>query len=236
MQHEVVRWILLLVVLMAGTARAADAVDVAVVLLSDVSRSVDDSEFALEKQGYTDALRNPRVIEAIRDGAAGGIALAYAEFAGPEDVKTVLDWHIIRTDADARAFAHELQQARRTAWGRTAIGSGIDLASGLLARIPAAATKRVIDVAGDGTSNAGRNVREARDAAVAKGITINGLAIVNEHPGNWTYAHVQPPGGLPAWYRANVVGGPGSFVIEIKSFRSFKDAMLRKLLSEIAQR
>lgn len=236
MQHGVVRLILLLVFLMAGTAHAAEAVDVAVVLLSDVSRSVDDSEFELEKQGYAQALNSPRVIEAIRDGPAGGIALAYAEFAGPEEVQTVLDWHVIRTEADARAFAHEVLVAHRTAWGRTAIGSGIDLASGLLARIPAQAAKRVIDVAGDGTSNAGRPVTEARDAAIAKGIVINGLAIVNERPANWTYAHVQPPGGLLAWYRANVAGGPGSFVIQIHSFRSFSDAMLRKLLSEIAQR
>ncbi len=98
------------------------------------------------------------------------------------------------------------------------------------------ATRKVIDVAGDGTNNAGRDVQAARDDALAKGITINGLAIINDHPANLFYAHVQPPGGLPAWYQANVTGGPGSFVLEVHSFQTFRDAMVRKLLSEIAMR
>ena len=98
------------------------------------------------------------------------------------------------------------------------------------------ATRKVIDVAGDGTNNAGRDVETARDDALAQGVTINGLAIINEHPVNPIYAHVQPPGGLPAWYQAHVTGGPGSFVLEVHSFQAFRDAMVRKLLSEIAAR
>ncbi len=93
---------------------------------------------------------------------------------------------------------------------------------------------RVIDVAGDGTNNAGRPVTEARDEAVGAGITINGLAIINDHPVSYTFAHVQPPGGLTNWYRENVTGGPGSFVVEVHEFTAFGDAMARKLINEIA--
>jgi hypothetical protein len=92
----------------------------------------------------------------------------------------------------------------------------------------------VIDVCGDGTNNAGRDVTEARDDAVRAGITINGLAIINDHPVSWTYAHVQPPGGLPNYYRENVTGGPGSFVLEVHDFHTFGEAMTRKLVTEIA--
>ena len=93
---------------------------------------------------------------------------------------------------------------------------------------------RVIDVAGDGTNNAGRDITEARDEALAAEITINGLAIINDHPVSYTFAHVQPPGGLASWYRDNVTGGPGSFVVEVHDFNVFGDAMTRKLINEIA--
>ncbi len=218
------------------TAHAAERVDVALVLLSDVSRSVDDGEFQLEKEGYASALQDACVLAAIQSGTAGAIAVAYVEFAGPDQVSLVLDWNIVRGATDAQGFAEALLAAHRTAWGRTAIGAGIDFAAAQLARAPVQAGRQIIDVAGDGTSNAGRDVSAARDAAVAAGITINGLAIVNEHPMNMLFAHVQPPGGLPAWYAANVTGGLGSFVLEVRDFQAFRAAMTRKLVSEIASR
>jgi len=98
------------------------------------------------------------------------------------------------------------------------------------------ASRRTIDVCGDGTNNAGREVSAARDDAVAAGITINGLAIINEHPVSWTFAHVQPPGGLQNYYRENVTGGTGSFVLEVRDFKTFGQAMTRKLVAEIANR
>ena len=104
----------------------------------------------------------------------------------------------------------------------------------LLAETGLNATRRVIDVCGDGTNNAGREVADARDDAVKAGITINGLAIINDHPVSWTFAHVQPPGGLANYYRENVTGGPGSFVLEVHDFASFGEAMTRKLVDEIA--
>ncbi len=220
---------------LAGRAYAAGSpVDVALVLVTDVSRSIDDSEFQIEKQGYAAAFTDPRVIAAIKGGPAGQIAVAYVEFASSQQVREIVHWTVISDEASAKAFAAALAAEPRSAYGRTAIGSGIDLATRMLADEAFAEAHRVIDVAGDGTSNAGRLVTDARDEAVAAGITINGLAIINDHPVSYTFAHVQPPGGLPTWYRENVTGGPGSFVVEVHDFKVFGDAMVRKLINEIA--
>src|SRR3984957_13042949 len=180
---------LLLPSLLAAAPARADDVDVALVLVTDVSRSIDDSEFALEKNGYASAFTNQKVLEAIQGGPAGKIAVAYVEFASSFEVRTVLDWTVIRDKASARAFVDKLSAAQRSFWGRTAISAGIDQAMQLLAETGVTATRRVIDVCGDGTNNAGREVSEARDDAVKAGITINGLAIINDHPVSWTFAH-----------------------------------------------
>ena len=225
---------LLLLLLFPGLARAADSVDVALVLVSDVSRSVDDVEYKLEKDGYAAAFLDPRVLAAIKGGAIGSIAVAYVEFAGSYEVRTVLDWHLIRDEPSAHGFVDELAAAPRSYWGRTSISAGIDRAMQMIGEAGYDAQRRVIDVAGDGTNNSGRDVSAARDDAVAAGVTINGLAIINEHPVSYTFAHVQPPGGLENWYRDNVTGGPGSFVLEVRSFQTFGEAMTRKLLNEIA--
>lgn len=215
-------------------ARAAEPVDLALVLVSDVSRSVDDAEFRMQKKGYAAAFADPRVLSAIRNGAIGAIAVAYVEFAGAYEVKTVMDWRIVRDPASVRAMTDTLEAAPRSFWGRTSISAGIDRAAQLLAEAPVETTRRVIDVAGDGTNNAGRDVTAARDDAVRGGITINGLSIINDNPVSYTFAHVQPPGGLTEWYRNNVIGGPGSFVVEVREFSAFGEAMTRKLINEIA--
>ena len=220
----------------AAPAHAADSVDLTLVLVSDVSRSIDDTEFKLEKDGYASAFTSKQVIEAIQGGSIGAIAVAYVEFASSFEVRTVLDWQVIHDQASAQTFADKLVGAPRSFWGRTAISSGIDRAVQLLAESGFEAQRRVIDVCGDGTNNAGRDVSEARDDAVGAGITINGLAIINDHPVSWTYAHVQPPGGLPNYYRQNVTGGPASFVLEVHDFHTFGEAMTRKLVTEIAER
>ena len=221
---------------LAPVARAADAVDLALVLVSDVSRSIDDSEFKLEKEGYASAFASKQVIDAIQSGSIGTIAVAYVEFASSFEVSNVLDWSVIHDQASAQAFVDKLVAAPRSFWGRTAISSGIDRAVQLLAESGFDAKRRVIDVCGDGTNNAGRDVTELRDDALKAGVTINGLAIINEHPVSWTYAHVQPPGGLPNYYRENVTGGAGSFVLEVHDFHTFGEAMIRKLVTEIAKR
>ncbi len=228
-------WIVLgLALWLSGPCRAADDVDVALVLVTDVSRSIDDSEYKLEKEGYAAAFLSGKVLSAIRGGPAGAIAVAYVEFASAFEVRTVLDWTTIRDEASARDFVARLTAAPRSFWGRTAIGVGIDHAAAMLARTGFETPRRVIDVCGDGTNNTGRDVAAARDDAVAAGIVVNGLAIVNENPTSWTFAHVQPPGGLPNYYRENVTGGPGAFVLEIRDFRTFGEAMTRKLVAEIA--
>jgi hypothetical protein len=234
------RWIIALVLALAtaspAVARAADNVDVALVLVSDVSRSIDDSEFKLEKDGYAAAFTNPTVLAAIQGGPVGAITVAYVEFASSFEVRTVLDWTVIRDKASAQDFVAKLTAAPRSFWGRTAISAGVDRGVQLLAESGFTATRRVIDVCGDGTNNAGREITDARDDAVKAGITINGLAIINDHPASWTYAHVQPPGGLAKYYRENVTGGPGNFVLEVHDFHSFGEAMTRKLITEIAGR
>jgi hypothetical protein len=209
-------------------------VDSALVLVTDVSRSIDDKEFQLEKQGYITAFNDPRVIAAIKAGPNGRIIVAYIEFAGADQVRTVLDWTVIDGETTASAFGTALDTAPRSFYGRTAIGSGLDLAVQMLAEPKLKGARLIVDVAGDGTSNAGPPVTEIRDQAVAAGITINGLAIVNDHPESYSFAHVQPPGGLPQWYRDNVAGGPYNFVLEVHDFHTFGEAMARKLLSEIA--
>lgn len=224
----------LLLTVPVATPAKADDVDVALVLVTDVSRSIDDSEFALEKNGYASAFTNQKVLEAIQGGPAGKIAVAYVEFASSFEVRTVLDWTVIHDEASARAFVDRLAAEPRSFWGRTAISAGVDQAVQLLAESGMTATRHVIDVCGDGTNNAGREIADARDDAVKAGAIINGLAIINDHPVSWTFAHVQPPGGLAKYYRDNVTGGPGSFVLEVHDFNSFGEAMTRKLVNEIA--
>ncbi len=230
-------WLLLPCVFLSAAAPAAadrSSVDVTLVLVTDVSRSIDDSEFQLEKQGYATAFTDPKVLAAIQGGPNGKIAVAYVEFAGDDQVRTVLDWTVLGDDASATAFANALRAAPRSFYGRTAISAGVDEGTRLIGESGFKSSRAVIDVAGDGTNNAGRSITQARDDAVAAGITINGLAIINDHPVSYTYAHVQPPGGLAKWYREHVTGGPGSFVVEVHDFHAFGDAMARKLLNEIA--
>ena len=212
----------------------AETVDLLLALVTDVSRSIDDQEFALQKNGYLAAFSDTRVIAAIKGGVMGAIAVNYIEFASAHEVRTVIGWTIIRDEASARAFADAVLAAPRSYWGRTAIGSGIDFAVKEMAASGHEATRRVIDVCGDGTNNAGRDMHGARDDAVAAGITVNGLVILSEPNNEWNAAHVRPPGGLKKYYADNVIGGPGSFVMQADDFKSFGEAMTRKLINEIS--
>jgi hypothetical protein len=204
-------WLFLTILTFVGAAHAGQPVDLTPVLVTDVSRSIDDSEFQLEKHGYAAALTDPKVVSAIKGGTVGAIAVAYIEFASSSEVRTVLDWAVVHDDAMAKDFADKLEAAPRSFWGRTAISAGIDRAVQMLAESGFDNAHRIIDVCRDGTNNADRDVQEAHDDAVKAGVTINGLAIINDHPVSWTYAHVQPPGGLTNYYRENVTGGPVAF-------------------------
>jgi hypothetical protein len=217
----------------AGGARA-ETVDLLLVLAADVSRSIDDEEFNLQRKGYANAITDPEVLSAIIGGKHHAIAVTFVEWAGAGEQNTVIDWTVVRDGEAAAAIASTIMSAPRSFVGRTAIGSAIDFAVQRLQGSPAEAERRVIDVSGDGTSNSGRPVTEARDEAVAAGITINGLAIINTRSSPGYAFHTQPPGGLPKYYRENVTGGPDAFLLTIEDFHSFADALTRKLVAEIA--
>jgi len=218
----------------AQTAVAGERVDLALVLAVDVSRSVDDKEFELQRQGYAQAFTDPRVLHAIRAGPYRGIAVAYVEWAEASSQKLVIDWTVIRDDEGAAEFADRLRVEPRSFRGWTSISAAIDFSVKHFANTDIVADRRAIDVSGDGTNNSGRDVGAARDDALAAGITINGLAIINENPSVGAFSHVQPPEGLPEYYRRNVVGGPGAFVIVVEDFASFAEGITKKLISEIA--
>jgi hypothetical protein len=226
-----------LLIAAAPSSRANQAVDVRIVLAADVSRSIDSDEFALQQHGYASAIADPRVIDAILAGRHGAIAVSFVEWAGLGEQQTIIDWKVIANGADARAFAAALEEAPRAFLGRTAIGSAIDFSLGRLAASGFDADRSVIDVSGDGTSNQGRPVTDARDAATAAGATINGLAIFNRTAaaeGGYLALHTNPPGGIDKYYRDNVIGGFGAFVIRIDDFASFEQAMIEKLVTEIS--
>jgi hypothetical protein len=221
----------------APPARAARAIDVKIVMAADVSRSIDEGEFALQRQGYAAAITDPRVLDAIRAGRHGAITVSFVEWAGEGEQKTVVDWTLIGDADDARKFAAALAEAPRSFVGRTAIGSAIDYSMGVLGESVYEADRSVIDVSGDGTSNQGRSPPEARDAAVGAGVTINGLSIFNQiaaREGGYLALHTNPPGGLDKYYRENVIGGFGSFVLRIDDFKDFEQAMILKLVTEIS--
>ena len=212
----------------------AETVDLLLVLAADVSRSVDDEEFNLQRKGYAAAMSDPRVMRAIAGGRHHAIAVTFVEWSGAADQTVVVDWTVVRDEEGAAGVAATILTAPRSFLGRTSISAAIDFAVQRIAAAPDKADKRIIDVSGDGTNNAGRSITEARDEAVAAGITINGLAIVNTRSSPGYAFHTQPPGGLPKYFEENVIGGPGAFLIHIENFESFAEAITRKLVSEIA--
>jgi hypothetical protein len=215
-------------------ALAAEPVDLLLVLASDVSRSIDHKKFLLQRDGYAAAVTNPQVLDAIKSGPIGKIAICFVEWSGFGAQKVVVDWSAIDGEASARKFTDMVVEAPRSFADRTAIGGGIDFAVAQFPRAPFEALRKTIDVSGDGTNNAGRDVRVARDEALAKGITINGLVILSENQVPWNAEHTNPPGGLEQYYRDNVMGGPGSFVMVAEDFQSFGRAIVKKMIAEIA--
>ncbi|HUB96193.1 MAG TPA: DUF1194 domain-containing protein [Stellaceae bacterium] len=220
-------------VLSVGAAHA-ESVDVALILATDVSRSIDDGEFKLQREGYAEGITSPRVLTAIQAGNHHAIAVSFVEWAGPDEQMVVVKWTVIKDGETAQEFAKMLRTTPRSFSGRTSISAGIDFSMNEFKESGVQADRRIIDISGDGTNNAGRPVTDARDQAVAQGVTINGLAIINQRPEGYFFAHTQPPEGLPAYYKNNVVGGQSSFLQVVKDFSSFGDAITNKLLTEIA--
>jgi Protein of unknown function (DUF1194) len=232
------RFLLMLAALVASQGAMAqtkpEPVDLLLVLASDVSRSVDHQKFILQREGYAAAISNPQVLDAIRSGPYGKIAVSFVEWSGYGAQKVVIDWTAIDGPVAARRFGDQLAEAPRSFADRTSISGGIDFSVEQLKRSPFQSSRQTIDVSGDGTNNAGRDVRLARDEAVAKGITINGLVILSERQVPWNPEHTNPPGGLEKYYKDNVVGGPGAFVVAADGFESFGRAIIKKMIAEIA--
>jgi hypothetical protein len=223
------------VFLMPTAARADEGpVDLLLVLAADVSRSVDEKEFKLQREGFAAAMVDARVLRAMTGGPTGRIALIFIEWGSEFEQKVVVDWTVISNAKQAQDVSERMRTAARSFWGRTSISAAIDYSVALLARSPFQSDRSVIDVSGDGTNNSGRDVTAARDAAIAKGITINGLVILSEEPLATNPAHTHPPGGLTAYYENNVIGGPGAFVLEAESFQTFGQLLVSKLVKEIA--
>ena len=233
MGHAVAAAILFLVFLSSGGGLRAAEGDLEIILAADVSRSIDDPEFELQRKGYAAALNDPRVLTAIHGRTNGAVAVCFIEWSGEEDQQVVVDWTEIRDEEDAGTVAAAILAAPRSFMGRTSISAAIDFAMTRFATAKWQAKRRIIDISGDGTNNSGRAVTEARDQAVASGVMINGLAIINDRPNLGYSAHTQPPGGLPLYYRQNVIGGPNAFLIVVQDFNSFADAMANKLSKEI---
>jgi hypothetical protein len=231
----------LLLLILAGVAAvpaaaaAAEQVDLLLVLAADVSRSVDNAKFQLQREGYAAAISDPRVLDAIRSGRNGRVGLTFVEWSGAGSQRVLIDWTTIGDAETARGFGDRLLEAPRSFADRTSISGAIEFAMGQLARAPYESARRTIDVSGDGTNNAGRDVTLARDEAVAQGVTINGLVILSETPLAWNPDHTNPPGGLQNYYRNNVIGGPGAFVLVAENFNSFGQAIVKKMIAEVAQ-
>src|SRR5881394_1713674 len=219
---------------LSGAARAAEQVDLLLVLASDVSRSVDTRKFELQRQGYAAALSNPRVVEAIRSGPHGRIAICFIEWSGATSQKLVIDWTVVSDLASARKSGDQLLELPRSFADRTSISAGLEFSMSLLEQAPFQAPRRTIDVSGDGTNNSGRDIASVRDQVLARGVTINGLVILSDTPLPWNPEHTNPPGGLDEYYRRNVTGGPGSFVMVADSHNSFGQAIVKKMIAEIA--
>jgi len=230
------RVIFLVALTIASTVvgRAAERVDLLLVLAADVSRSVDSQKFQLQREGYAAALADRRVLDAISSGRHRRIGVLFLEWSGLGNQKVVIDWTLIDGPEAAQAFGDRLLESPRSFADRTSISGAIDAAIVQLARAPFTADRQTIDVSGDGTNNAGRDVGHARDEALELGVAINGLVILSEVPLPWNPEHTNPPGGLAKYYRDNVIGGPGSFVLEAKDFNSFGQAIIKKMIAEIA--
>lgn len=232
---EIVAWLVSASLAIFPAAALAADVDLLLVLAADVSRSIDAAKFQLQRDGYAAAMSDPRVLESIRAGRLGRIGLSFVEWSGVGAQRIVIDWTEIGNAASAKDFGDRLAEAPRSFADRTSISGAIAFAMAQLARAPFGAPRRAIDISGDGTNNAGPDVPSMRDEAVAKGITVNGLAILSESPLAWNPEHTNPPGGLDNYYRDNVIGGPNAFVMVAKDFNSFGQAIISKIIAEVAQ-
>jgi len=209
---------------LAGSAPASlpSQVDLCLVLAVDVSASVTPERYELQRNGLAAAFKNEAVIEAVQSGDRQAIAVTLVEWSGPSNQKQVIGWTVIKDAASARAFGSTIAESPRAFSDFTSISAAVDFSTELLRTSGFDTIRKVIDVSGDGANNSGRSLADARAASLAAGVTINGLAILGNEA------------GLEGYYRENVIGGDGSFMLVAEDFNAFSNAMLNKLVREIA--
>jgi len=206
-------------------------VDLKLVIATDVSRSINDEEATTQREGMAEAFESAEVVKAIESGALGRIAVSMLDWSSPEFNRVVLDWTIIDGKNSAAEFANQIRTAPRTPGRRTSISGAIEMGALMLeaSEKNIIATRRVIDVSGDGPNNDGRPLTDTHKEVVMQKIVINGLPIMDENA-NGYYPN------LDKYFAGCVVGGTGAFVVVVRSFKDFGAAMRRKLILEIAGR
>lgn len=214
----------------ASVSAAEMEVDLELVLAVDISYSMDFDELALQRDGYISAMTSKEVLDAIKDGPTGKIAVAYVEWAGSQQVRLSVGWHVIDGPKSAESFASKLAEIPLQRAYRTSISSALAFSAPLFDDNGFKGARRVIDVSGDGVNNQGPPVTVTRDEVVARGIVINGLPVMIKPPSNYS---MDLP-NLDEYYRDCVIGGPGAFMIPATSRETFKEAIRTKLVLEIA--
>ena len=219
-----------LLALCSSAPAAPQQVDLKLVLAVDVSGSIDSEEFQLEREGTADAFADPDVLKAIQGGSLGRIAVAMLDFSSPQFDKVVIDWTVVKDKASAMAFSEAVRNTARTPGRRTSVSSALELGSLLLesSEKDILATRRVIDVTGDGPNNDGGPMTEAHDKTIAQGIVVNGLPVMDEMANGYFPE-------LDKYYAGCVTGGRGAFVVVVHSYKDYSQAMRHKLILEISQ-
>jgi hypothetical protein len=207
-------------------------VDIELILAVDVSYSMDIDELAVQREGYAEAIQSKEFLQALKTLPNGKVAVTYFEWAASNDQKIIIPWRVIDGPESADAVADEILKTPVRRASRTSISGAIYFAMPLFDQDPYRGLRRVIDISGDGPNNNGAPVTGARDEALSKGITINGLPIMVKEP---SYSTMDID-NLDYYYEDCVIGGPGSFVVSIKNRDKFKEAIRTKLLLEVAGR
>jgi hypothetical protein len=208
------------------------AVDIELILAVDVSYSMDLDELAVQREGYAQAIISKEFLQALKAGQTGKIAVTYFEWSASNDQRIVIPWLVIDGPETADAAAAEILKAPIRRGSRTSISGAINFAMPLFEQNPYHGLRRVIDISGAGPKNNGAPVLGARDAALEKGITINGLPIMVKEP-SYSTMDIE---NLDFYYEDCVIGGPGAFVVSIKDRDKFREAIRTKLLLEVAGR
>jgi hypothetical protein len=220
------------VLLLNGAATPAETqVDLALVLAVDVSFSMEPDEQELQRHGFAEAFQSPEVYRAIRQGVLGRIAVIYVEWSGAFDQEIIVPWTVIEQPADGLAFAERLLQSPLHRMSYTSISGVIDFGVRQLRQAGLHADRQVIDISGDGANNSGRTVTLARDEALARGVTINGLPIMLKRLDSlWDIED------LDLYFRDCVIGGPGSFLVPVREKTHFTEAIKAKIIREVTDR